>query len=138
MCLGLLAVLCSEQFQSGPLEYVCYLKEKISGILVYRILQFCVYKSNHFAPFYFSFCSVHTVHSHWSCPLPKAYMQFLVSSGNVRFLYQDHTIPKKLFCQLSSESYVLYFLYFKKDRLFFFCRYLPPRIKEFITSLLCH
>jgi hypothetical protein len=85
----------------------------ISGILVYRILQFCLYKCNQFAFFYFGFCGVSTLHSLWSCPLPKAYMQLLVSCRNVLLLYQDHTIPKKFFYQLSSEFYILHFLNFK-------------------------
>jgi len=92
-----------------------FFKRKISGILVYRILQFFVYRSSHFASFYFSFCSVDTLHSHWSCPLPKACMWLLVCSGNVLLLYQGHIFPKKLFCWLSTESYVFHlFLILRK------------------------
>jgi len=120
-----------------------FFKRKISGILVYRILQFIYlffffYKSNHFASFYFSFCSVDTLHSHWSCLLPKAYMQLLVRSGNVLLLYQGHTFPKKLFCRLSTESYVLlFFLILRKVD--FYCSYLHPQKKsicrQFVMSL---
>jgi hypothetical protein len=36
-------------------------------------------------------------------------MQLLVHHGNVLLYNQGHTFPKKRFCQLSTESYILHF-----------------------------